>query len=78
MMDNYDIWLADDLEKERWRESKPVCAFCEEHIQDEHKYVIPKLTGEVVLCESCAEQYAEELAEDFKQDCLDRWKTDNY
>lgn len=77
-MDNYDMWLADDLARERWRESKPVCAFCKDHIQDEHKYVIPNLSGEVVLCESCAEEYADRLAEEYRQELIDNWKTDNF
>ena len=76
-MDNYDMWLADDLAKERWRESRPVCSFCKDHIQDEHKYVIENLCGSVVLCESCAEEYADKLAEDYRNECLSSWKQNN-
>ena len=76
-MDNYSAWLDEDLKRERWRESRPVCAFCKDHVQDEYKYVLEKLTGTVTLCESCAEEYAEELAEEYKQECLSNWRREN-
>lgn len=77
MKDNYDIWLAQDEANERWRESRPICAFCHEHIQDEHKYEVQKITGMVVLCEQCAEEYANELAEEYKDELLCGWRKDN-
>ncbi len=77
-MDNYDIWLAEDIRRERWRESRPVCDFCGDHIQDEHVYAVESLSGTVYLCESCAEEYADELADEFKREKLESWKRDNF
>lgn len=75
-MDNYNAWLANDLAKERWRESRPVCVVCGDHIQDEHAYN----TERGLMCEGCADAYADELAEDFKRDTMEDWKrfTDDF
>ena len=70
-MDNYDMWLSHDLARERWRERRPVCDVCGEHIQDENVY--KTLRGD--MCEACAEAYADELAEEFKQDTMEEWRS---
>ena len=69
-MSNYRLWAADDAAKERWRESRPTCNVCGEHIQDEYLYE----TIRGLLCEECAEAYADELAEDFKRDLMEDWR----
>lgn len=76
MVDNYDIWLTQDLANERWRESRPVCACCGEHIQDEYCY----RTMRGMLCEECADAYADDLAEEYKMDLMGEWReyTDDY
>lgn len=70
MIDNYGIWLAHDLANERWRESRPVCAVCKEHIQDEYLFN----TERGLMCEDCADAYADELAEEYKKDLMDGWR----
>jgi hypothetical protein len=45
---DYDRWLEAN---ERWLESRPVCKWCGEHIQEEHAYQV----GDDLVCESCME-----------------------
>ena len=49
MVDNYAVWAAHDEEMERNREKCPLCADCEEHIQDDYYF---EVEGEI-LCEEC-------------------------
>ena len=57
MIDNYDLWEAQDIKKEQWRARLPKCEYCGEHIQDEHFY---EIDGEI-LCQECLdEQYKKE------------------
>lgn len=42
---DFDRWEA---EQEKWLQSRPVCEYCGEHIQDEHYYYIDK-----IVCEEC-------------------------
>lgn len=70
MIDNYDMWAAEDARRERWRESRPVCESCGEHIQDEYCYE----TGRGLMCESCAQSYADDLAEEYARDLMSEWK----
>ena len=51
--DNYSQWEAHEREEERWLARRPVCEYCEEHIQDDHYFDI---NGEVV-CPDCLESY---------------------
>lgn len=69
-MDNSTAWAAHDAAKERWRESRPTCSACKEHIQDEYLYE----TIRGLLCEECAEAYADELAEEYKRDLMEDWR----
>ena len=71
MLDNYDLWYEEDRRRERWRESRPVCDACGQHIQDEYMY--KTLRGN--FCEECAEAYADELAEEFKRDTMEEWRS---
>lgn len=54
--DNYDMWLAHDAEQDRWLEERPVCCWCEEHIQDGHLY---RINGEA-CCPECLESFFRE------------------
>lgn len=33
--DNYRLWEQHDAVQEQWRDSRPVCSYCGEHIQDD-------------------------------------------
>ena len=47
--DNYDLWEAQDIKKERWLARLPKCERCLEPIQDEHYFDIDG----VYYCEDC-------------------------
>lgn len=70
-MSNYKLWAAQDAANERWRESRPICSACKEHIQDEYCY---ETNTRGLLCEECAEAYADELAEEYKRDLMEGWR----
>lgn len=72
MADVSDLFMAHDNEAERWRESRPVCKACGEHIQDEYLY--ETLRG--LLCEECASAYADDLAAEYKLDLMGEWRRD--
>ena len=55
--DNYDIWLAHEEEMERKLSSRPVCSYCENHIQDDHYY---EIDGKL-YCPDCLEHFRKEL-----------------
>ena len=76
MTDNYDIWLAEDMRRERWRESRPVCVVCGEHVQDPEIYN----TARGLMCEDCATAEAEKLADEYKTDIMNDWRkhTEDY
>ncbi len=49
MPDNYSIWAAHEQEKERRLALRPVCNYCEQHIQDDFFYEIDCEK----VCEEC-------------------------
>lgn len=51
--DNYSQWEAHERQHEAWLARRPVCADCENHIQDETAYYI---NGEWI-CEDCMDSY---------------------
>lgn len=51
--DAYDMWEAHDAQQEQALSERPVCADCDEHIQEEEAYYI---NGEWI-CESCMDSY---------------------
>lgn len=53
MDDNYSLWKHKEAEAERWLQKRPVCADCQEPIQDERAFF---KDGEW-LCESCHDAY---------------------
>ena len=53
MLDNYDLWEQHERERERELQRLPKCWDCDEHIQDDHYYMID---GKPV-CPDCLENY---------------------
>lgn len=49
-----------DAEQEAWLAKRPVCADCDEHIQDERAYYI---NGEWI-CSDCMSSYEREVPQD--------------
>ena len=61
--DNYDVWEAQDIAKERRRARRPVCDRCGEHIQDETAVAV---CGKLI-CENCIDDLRVSL-EDYDED----------
>lgn len=57
--DAYDMWEAHEREQQRWLEKRPVCADCQEHIQEERAYYI---NGDWI-CEDCMDSYRQAVPE---------------
>lgn len=70
---DYDRYEAD---QEAWLNSRPVCAWCGEHIQDEHAYRI----GGDLVCSDCLEQEkvnVDDLVEEERERLEElRWNSD--
>jgi formylmethanofuran dehydrogenase subunit E len=61
--DNYDLWEAQDVERERRRARRPVCSRCGEHIQEEEAYLIEG----AFICQKCMEQDFKVWVDDFTE-----------
>ena len=59
-MDNYDMWERHQNALDQMLERRPVCAYCDEHIQDERCYYI---NGEYI-CLDCMKNNFEVNTED--------------
>lgn len=59
MIDNYDLFVAHDLEQESRLRRLPVCCICEEHIQQESAI---KIKGDW-YCDNCIDDMREEVEE---------------
>lgn len=59
--DNYSQWRDNEDQKEKWLESRPVCAYCTHHIQDEQLWVI----HDKFYHENCAEEEFKKWTEDY-------------
>jgi len=46
-----------DTENEKWLQKRPICSWCEKHIQDEYAYEIDGL----LICPSCIEEFKVDL-----------------
>ena len=55
--DNYSQWLSHEREQEQWFARLPICADCDNPIQDEYAYYI---NGEWI-CENCMDSYKREV-----------------
>lgn len=54
VVDNLDLYNRHEAEQERWLKKRPVCADCNQHIQDEKFYLI----NDEAICPDCMECYA--------------------
>ena len=55
--DAYDLWEVHDARQEKALAKRPVCADCDNHIQEEEAYYI---NGEWI-CTSCMDAYKREV-----------------
>ena len=62
MDDAYSLWQHKEAEAESWLQKRPVCADCDEHIQDEKAYYI---NGEFI-CVNCMDAYLV-----YVEDCIE-------
>jgi len=46
-----------DAENEEWLQKRPICSWCEEHIQDEYAYEIDNK----LICPKCIKEFRVEL-----------------
>ena len=60
-MDNYSAWERHQRDEDKWLESRPVCSFCGEHIQDEYAYRI----NDELICMDCLEHNFKVDMEDY-------------
>lgn len=60
VIDNYSLWEAHDAEQERQLAKLPVCADCDQPIQDETAYFIDGIW----ICEDCLEAYRRDVLEE--------------
>lgn len=60
--DNYDMWEANELAKERRLKELPECDYCHHPIQDEDYYYI---NGEYI-CPNCLDENFKRKTEDFR------------
>lgn len=47
--DNYDLFIKHDRRQQQWLDSRPVCDYCDNPIQDDFAY---QINGDI-LCEGC-------------------------
>jgi formylmethanofuran dehydrogenase subunit E len=57
---NYSLYQRREREQERWLAQRPVCSYCDEHVQDDECYLI---NGEVI-CQSCLDLHFKKNVED--------------
>lgn len=62
--DNYDLLEAHIIEQERRLARRPICANCDNYIQDEEAYLI---NGEFI-CQKCLDRDFRIFVEDFIDD----------
>lgn len=50
-MSDFDVYMADqrDIENDKWSNTRPVCAYCGEHIQEEEALYL----NDEWICEEC-------------------------
>lgn len=51
--DNFDMWHLFDNEQERQLDGLPVCADCDNHVQNDHYYLI----NDKVICPDCMDSW---------------------
>lgn len=60
MKEPHDDFLCREDEHEKWLKTRPVCAYCREHIQDRYYYLI----NDNPICEDCLDCYYREEIND--------------
>lgn len=70
LVDSYDLWDAHTRRMDKIQERLHICDKCGAPILDQYLYETPR--GE--MCEACAAEYADELAEDYRMDLLAKWE----
>lgn len=60
MEDNYSLWERREVQLEKELALRPVCGYCDEHIQGEYCY---EVNGELI-CEECMEDHFRKATED--------------
>ena len=63
---DYDRYEAS---QEAWLKVRPVCAWCGEHIQDEHAYRI----GDDLVCEDCLDDARVNVDDLVEQQMQEEW-----
>lgn len=58
MGDPYDDYDRYEAEQYRWEQKRPVCAYCKQHILDDHAYQFDG--SDDVVCPDCLEDYLNE------------------
>lgn len=53
--DREEILIQERLEEKRLM--RPMCEYCGYHITDDHYYLIPLRSQEVIICENCLNEY---------------------
>lgn len=64
MLDNYDFFVAHDIEQSKKLARCPVCCCCGEHIQDEALYDI----GGDIYCEDCLNKEFRHYTDDYTEE----------
>ena len=55
MGDPYDDYDRYEAEQYRWEQKRPVCAYCKQHILDDHAYQFDG--SDDIVCPDCLEDY---------------------
>lgn len=60
MREPWEFAMDKDFEDDKWLRRRPVCAYCEQHIQEEYFFRI----NEEIICERCVKDAREYIEED--------------
>ena len=58
--DNHDIWEAEEQRREQQLARRPVCSYCDQHIQEDYFFEIDC----EIVCEECLERHFKRTVED--------------
>lgn len=59
--DNYSQWEDHERQQEARMKKRPVCSYCEEHIQHDHFFLV----NDEAICPDCMESYFRKEVGDF-------------
>lgn len=60
-MDNYDMWAQQERRTQRRLAERPVCSYCEEHVQHDHFFLI----NDEIVCPDCLDSFFRKDVDDF-------------